>query len=1055
MSGMMYAHAYAQTAEPTTHATHKHSTKGKKTARKATTPAPTVTTAPATVVPATTVPATAAVSTQATSSVLQVPSTEPEAVTVTGTRLSQSRLTNVMAGSTVSAEQLRTRGYTDMGIALLRENTAFSLGDQTPIGTQGMAAGQSFSSLLGLGSQRTLTLIDGMRMVGGETASLYGNGSGSQVDVSTIPTSLIKQVDTRLGGAGATYGADAVAGVVNYQLDDHFTGVDFTAQGNWTQKLDAPGEKITFKFGHEFDHGRGGAVFDVEYRNMGGMLASDRPNITGANATTYQYAPIGTNPGYSRVLTPQVRNLIASPNGVPGLVPDDVPIYGGQVEAGIANAAGQPLMFSQDGKSLVPLTYNWATKSGFNSSGGNGTALQNYSQLYAPSSQLNLTTLGHYDITDHLHATWQGWYARGEASSLVGQGTWNTPYFDSNPLTAANYQNYTTVNGGFAMSTDNPFLTADERTTIKNALAAAGEPTDTFYLSRLNQDLDQGMYRTDLQMFRFQGGLSGDFDAVGRHFEWSAKGEYSKYMNDTFQPSINTQNLANALNATTDAAGNIVCAPGYVNSSAATRSSVCAPFNPFGTGQSSQAAVDYIISDAHYKNTNAQRDLQAEIHSTVVRLPAGQVRWDLGYEHRREGYSFNPGSFFSGEQQPDGTYKQYGNSTALPRTSGSYGTHEVFGELDVPLISPSMQMTGAYSLSATANGRYIHNSMTGSYWTYMFGGAWWPTKDFGLSGNYARSVRNPSVTELFAPKSTSYEFADDPCDGAYVNAGPNPGVRSANCARAGVPADFVSNIVSGTVPGRTGGNTHLQNETSKSFTGTLEFRPSFIPGLDMTGSFVDVKVGNEITYLAVEDLMNACYDSSSYPNNAYCNAFTRDPETHQITNFNEGYYNIANQHMQAVQANFDYAMPLSRFGLSRDAGTVEVRGNFTHYVKNNQTYLGSTYYKTGDTSNPSNLMTLNLNYYRGPLSFQWQTVYYGKSVYALQVPATAYEANNRPAFAYFNATFGYKITKNIDANFMINNITDALPKYPGTVSLTRYYEAILGRSFQLNIGAHF
>ncbi|GFE93357.1 TonB-dependent receptor [Acetobacter persici] len=985
-----------------------------------------------------------------------------ETLTVTGTRLSQSRLTNVMAGVTVGADQVRKRGYTDLGLALLRENTAFSLGDQSPIGGQGLGAGQSFVSLLGLGSQRTLTLIDGMRMVGGASASVYGAGSGSQVDVSAIPTSLIKSMDTRIGGAGAAYGADAVAGVVNYQLDDHFTGVDMTAQGGWTQSLIAPSEKITFKYGHTFDHDKGGAVLDIEYRNAGGVVYNDLPNTLGSNATSYQRGPLGVSTPYTYMLEPSARNLWASVTGIPGLTGTDIPIYKG-VNDGIANAAGQPLMFSQDGKSLVPVTWNYLTKTGYNASGGNGLATRDYNQLYAPSSQLNLTTLGHYDFTDHLHATWQGWYARSRASSQVGQGTWTTPYFGDGPLDMDSYLNtdgsygagYHNVNGAYTLSTDNPYLTDAERTTIKNALAANGLPTDKFYLSRLNQDLDGGMYRTDMQMFRFQGGLAGDFNALGRHFNWSLRGQYSKYMSDTWQPMINTQNLINALNSTRDASGNIVCAPGYQNSPAATRSETCAPFNPFGTDQLTLGAKNYIISDAHYKNSNAQRDFQAEINSTVLKLPAGDVRWDLGYEHRREGYTFNPGSFFAGEELADGSRRQYGNVTAMPYTSGSYYTHEAFGELDVPLVSPAMNVPGVYSLSATANGRYIRNSMTGSYWTYMFGGAWWPTQDLGLSGNYAQSVRNPSVTELFSPQSTSYETADDPCDAAYVNSGPNPTVRALNCAKAHVPSGFVSNITNGTVKGTTGGNRGLQNETSHSYTGSLEFRPHFIRGFDLKGSFVDVKINNEITSLSAENLIQACYDSSSYPSNAYCNTFTRDSSTHQITGFTDGYFNIANQHMQALQGALSYVLPLYRVGLSENAGTVAVNGNYTHYVKNSQTYLGNTYYQVGTTGSPNDLFTLNLNYTRGPLSVQWQTIFYGKSQYAVQVAKTAYEHNDRPSFAYFNATFGYEITKNFDANFMINNITNALPKYPGTVSVTRYYEALIGRSFQLNLGAHF
>ncbi|MCX2562178.1 Plug domain-containing protein [Acetobacter farinalis] len=271
-------------------------------------------------------------------------SSSTENVVVTGTRLSQSRLSNVMAGVTVNADQVRKRGYTDLGLALLRENTAFSLGDQSPIGSQGLGAGQSFVSLLGLGSQRTLTLIDGMRMVGGASASVYGAGSGSQVDVSAIPTSLIKSMDTRIGGAGAAYGADAVAGVVNYQLDDHFTGMDMTAQGGWTQSLIAPSEKITFKYGHTFDHDKGGAMLDIEYRNSGGVVYNDLPNTLGSNATSYQRGPLGVSTPYTYMLEPSARNLWASVTGIPGLTGTDIPIYKG-VNDGIANAAGQPLMW--------------------------------------------------------------------------------------------------------------------------------------------------------------------------------------------------------------------------------------------------------------------------------------------------------------------------------------------------------------------------------------------------------------------------------------------------------------------------------------------------------------------------------------------------------------------------------------------------------------------------------------------------------------------------------------------------------------------------------------
>ncbi|MDF3623520.1 TonB-dependent receptor domain-containing protein [Brytella acorum] len=1090
LGGISYASfpvdgAMAQTSAAGTTQAHKHVGKkhvARKKAAKASTASSTSTTVtPASSAPASASPAAAGSQTVATTTSSKtdalshdISGTGTEQIVVTGSRLSHTRLTNVMAGVTVDAEQLRKRGYTDLGLALLRENTAFSVGSNSPIGSQGsFGAGQTLISLLNLGSQRNLTLINGMRMVGGSTASMYGASSGSAVDVSTIPVSLISSMDTRLGGAGAAYGADAVAGVTNYILDDHFKGVDFNAQGNWTQRLQAPQQRISFKYGTSFDHDKGGVVFDVEYRNAGGMLQNDLKGVTGRDAVTYGRPTVGdvSTSDYTYVLMAKRRFTENSVTGMPmvNAAYGHLPVVPGNSKTlvpgmatanGIAGANGAPLMFSQDGKSLVPFTADAMVYDSTHSIGGNGIALQDYTQLFAPTDKLNLTLLGHYDFTQHLHATWEGWYARGTASSQVGQGTWSTPQFD-NPLTPnlpgnpSSYYTDTVVIGAYQLSTSNPYLTSAERQTIQSALVAAGKDPSKFYLDRLNQDLDAGLYQTTVQMFRFAGGLNGDFDAVGRNFQWSLKGEYSRYMNDTWTPSIVVPNLINALNATTDASGNIICAPGYTSAPIKTRSSTCAPLNPFGYNQLTPAARDYVVADSHATNQNAQRDLQAEIRSTVVHLPAGDVRWDIGYEHRRESYNFQPGAFLQGWKQDDGSYQQYGNSTVIYPTTGSYLTHEAYGELDVPLVSPNMHLPGAYSLSAQANGRFIHNSMTGNFWTYMFGGSWWPTRDFGLSGNYARSVRNPSVSELFSPVGTDYESGIDPCSTEGITQGPNPATRAANCAKAGIKQPFDSNYNYFTITGQAGGNPHLKNEVSDSYTGSLEFMPHFVPGLDFKGSFVDVKIKNAITSLTSQDLMDACYDSSSYgPSNPYCSAFSRDSGG-QVNGFMAGYYNIAQYHTQAMQADLRYYTALSRFGLSENAGEIELHANYMHYIKSNQSYLGNTYQLVGDTTSPSDNATFNLNYMHGPLSVQWQAIFYGPAKYALQVPSSSYQFNNRPAYAYHNVTIGYEITKNFSANFMINNIMDSRPKYPGTVSLTRYYDALLGRAFELSLGAHF
>ncbi|QDH17954.1 TonB-dependent receptor [Swingsia samuiensis] len=971
-----------------------------------------------------------------------------------------------MAGSSITAAQIHRRGYTDLGIALMRENTAFTVGNNSPIGNQnsnGMGAGQSFVSLLGLGSQRTLTLVDGMRVVGAASASPFGAGSGSQVDVSDIPISLIKRIDTKLGGAGAAYGADAVAGVVNYQLDDHFKGVDINAQGNWTQNLDEPQERVSFKAGTGFDHDRGGVVFDFEWRQAAGLLANQRPDVLGANAANYNQPPIGSNNPYNKTIIAAQRGVQATTTGIPmydgsgGNFPVNFPgINNGGT--GILNSQGQNLIFSQNGKALIPLTYNRLLQDGYTAQGGNGYNPSDFTQLYTPSHKYNFTTLGHYDITDHIHATWQAWYVKGSAASKVPSGIINSSYENGSstiPLTQdswlANRANNaaSVVNGPLALNTNNPYLTADERSTIMNALSANGMPTNTFYMSRMMNDLGLGMFRTDSQMMRFQGGLNGDFKALNRQFNWSLRGVYGRYIEDDYSPSLVIQNFTNALNATTDAQGQIICAPGYSNASVRTGSSSCSPLNPFGYNQMSEASRDYVIANAHSKNINAQRDLQAEINSTLFHLPAGNIRWDLGYEHRREGYNYIPGSYNQGEDMGGGVYQQYGYTIPMAGASGSYYTHEAFGELDIPLIAPHMNIPGVYNLSATANGRFIHNSVAGNYWTYMFGGSWWFTSDVGISGNYAQSVRNPSVTELFSPLTTGYDSGTDPCSDLGVGKGPNPAIRAANCAASGMGTPFHSNINYNSILGTSGGNSHLRNEVSDSYTLSMDLHPHFVHGFNMTTSFVDVKVKQEVNSLGLDQLMAACYDSRTY-----CDTFTRD-SNHQVTGFSEGYFNIGQQHMRVLQTNMSYFFPLRRLGVSDSFGSVLLSGNYSHYLGNTQVIGQSTYQLTGTTQSPKDLFTLNFNYMRGPLTFQWQTIWNGPSHNYVQVNALAYEFNKRPSFAYYNMTIGYDITKNISANFMINNITNAMPKYPRTVNMSRYFDALIGRSFQMNVGVHF
>lgn len=980
-----------------------------------------------------------------------------ERVTVTGSRLLQNRLTNTMATMDLGADQIQARGYTNLGLALMRENPNYGVPDNSTLGPQQGAygAGQTYADLLDLGSQRTLTLVNGRRFVSSATASLGGAVQGTPVDVSNIPSLLIKKVETVVGSGGPVYGSDAIAGVQNFVLDDDYQGVKLEGQTGFSQRQDAINYRLAGKVGRHFDHDRGTVVFDTEYNQVFGMTTADRANWTGAGDNRLQYVRNASGSGYQlarggRYFLPFTTAGVPSMSGALY----DYPNYQGQdIGTAITNAADQPLVFSQDGKSLVPLTYGTLTGDGITAVGkkgsSNGFPLANYDNLVTNQQRLNLTLLGHYDITEHLRASFEGWYVRSSVSNMANQPYYNTQMFN-NAMT-----DMTDPNGALQLSTDNPFLTSAEQATIKNNLQAAGLPTDTFYMARANTDYYTGKYTTDTNLFRFVGGLQGDFHFAGRKFDWKSSAEYGEYRSTTTQREMLTQNYINALDAVRDPSGNIVCASGYTNATYPSLNATCSPLNPFGVNQASGAASRYIQADAQAKSINQQWDFNTDVRSTVVKLPAGDWTYDIGYEHRYEGMNFNAGNFYRGQLMSDGTYQQYGNSAPVTNAGGAYHTNEVYGETMIPLVSPKMNIPGVYALTATGSGRYVNNSANGGFWAYSGGGSYAPVRDIVFHGNYTTSFRTPSIAELYSPESTIFDDGTDPCDVTAVNSGPNPAVRLANCRKANIPAGFQSNFNKFTIKGLTGGNPHLQNEQSKQFTAGASIQPRWVRGLTLGADLYDVRVKNEIARLGMTDIMAACYDSTSYPNSQYCSAFSRDANGQINEGFKEGLFNVGTEHYRGLQAHLAYFLPLSRLGLSDDDGALQTTVNYKHGFIHKGTILTSQYEYLGTSNDLRDNFTANFNYMRGPLFVQWQMMYYGKAKYKLQVADGVYPNNTMKQYFMFNTTIGYTFAKRYNVSFVMNNVFDAKPQFPYQGSTNRYWDAIIGRNFQVQAGVEF
>lgn len=188
-----------------------------------------------------------------------------EGIVVTGSRIARPNYDTIEPSVVVNAESIEARGFETLGQAL-NEQPAFGVPGASPVGGQSsFGQGQSFVNFLGLGSQRTLTLVNGRRFVGSNTATIFGpTGAGSQVDLNVIPTKLVDRVETIAVGGAPIYGADAISGTINIILRNEFEGFELDAQHGVSSRGDGTNDRFRALFGKNFAEGRGNITLAAE-----------------------------------------------------------------------------------------------------------------------------------------------------------------------------------------------------------------------------------------------------------------------------------------------------------------------------------------------------------------------------------------------------------------------------------------------------------------------------------------------------------------------------------------------------------------------------------------------------------------------------------------------------------------------------------------------------------------------------------------------------------------------------------------------------------------------
>lgn len=956
-------------------------------------------------------------------------------IIVTGSRLKREITDTVEPTFIVDAKQIDRRGYTNVADAL-RELPEFGAGiNGTGAGQSGFGPGQSFADFFNLGSQRTLVLVDGIRAVPNITSSNFGPGSGSggsQVDLNTIPISLIERIETVAIGGAPIYGADAIAGTVNFILKKNYSGIEFNGESGISELGDSQTYRLGVVAGRNFAGGRGNITAAFEYDRGDGLVYNDRAST--ASGVYFTTALPGSP--FQQQLFPAQR--------LPGLSEQGIPYITDDFQPNVLNAAGQPVRFSPGGN-LIPVDFGKATGNTINFSGGNGLNLANVENLQTPSDRYLGTLLANFEFNDHLKGFAQGWFSQSDTKNLIGQGYYNTALF------AGAGQ----INGNFIIPLSNPFLTPAARATIAANLPAG---QDFFYLGRANQDIEPNSATGNQRTYRIVAGLNGDFGAFGHQLNWALTGTYGNNRLVNLSPQVVNQNFNNAVNAVAGPNGTITCAPGYTNATIPTLSATCAPLNLFGNGSPSQAALNYITAIARSESQNELVDVVASVgDDSLIKLPGGNAGFLVGYEHRDERARFDPGAFYRGEPGPNNTFTQYGNSIPINPVAGGFFTNEGFAEISLPVVSHSTGLRFLDVLELKAAARYVSHSTAGNDFTWTGGGRIAVVPDVVFTGNFTRSIRSPSVTELFSPVGQAFFFANDPCDSRYIATGPNPARRAANCAAGGVPANLVSRIVDASRPGTSGGNPNLKNEIANSWTAGVQIRPRFAPRLALNANWVNISLSQAIVSLTATDVLNGCYDSATFPSPS-CSNFTRDAAG-QVTFIKTGNFNAAQYEFAGLTASAAYSLPARFIGAT---GNLSFSGNYL-YTQRLQYRVG-----TGDLNVLTNSLnssvtsypgsrhqaTVNFNYDSDFVGLQLQAHYLGSAVFNANDTPTTRDVRGVPEVVYLNSTVSFTVDKRYTLRLTADNLLNQGPPYPSVAQDTSiYFAGILGRSYRVSVRA--
>ncbi len=812
---------------------------------------------------------------------------EGERIVVTGSRIPQPNLTATSPVTVVNSQEVRLTGTTRAEDLINSLPQAFAAQGGN---IANAASGTATLNLRGLGSVRTLVLVNGRRLVPGDPFS-------SAADINVIPAAIIDRVDVLTGGASSVYGADAVAGVVNFIMDTDFEGVRIDGQYSFYNhqndsrdtiinalNLAAGGAGFGFPTGDVTD----GGTFDISLA-IGVGFDDGRGHITAYAGYRDIQAVLQAKRDYSAC------NLSGAPSAA-------------QQAAGLIEFACAGSATSANG--------TFFTNVGTFQTGPNRTFIPGFTPY-------NFGPLNHFQRPDERYVA--GVFAEYEISRAL------QPYmefmFMDDKTTAQIAPSGLFIGNTGNINCDNPLLSAQQRAIVcspANLVDADGDGVPDVFIDTATgtpynrgvvypgrRNVEGGGRQDTLQhtSYRVVAGMRGDLSDVwsyDMYYQFGRVNFARTYLND-----FSVTRLTRAID--------VIDNPATPGVDPVCRSVVdgtdpnCVPYDIFALNSVAPAALNYLQTPGFARGlteeTVANASLTGNLGEWGVQFPWAElgVGLAIGVEYRKERLDLQTDIAFQ-------TGDLSGQGAALLPVSGDYDVREVFAEARIPIVEESF----IHELSLELGYRYSDYGVLDRHFstdTYKVSGFFAPVRDIRFRAGYNRAVRAPNIQELFAPQRVALDGTEDPCAGPAVGGLVN-GFTAAQCARTGVTAAQFGNLTPNPAAqynGLIGGNTDLDPEVSDTWTAGVVIQPRFIPRLAITVDFFDIQIDGAIQGIGADNIIFTCLNT-----NQLCDLIQRDARG-SIWQSNNGFIvdttqNIGGLSTRGVDVGASYSMPIGSWG---------------------------------------------------------------------------------------------------------------------------------------------